>query len=480
MRTLGRSLAVAMLIGSSLAAGAEAPARLDDQYRETANRILAAALTDDGAWGKLTYLCDHIGHRISGSLELEHAVTWAAEQMKADGLENMRLQPAKVPHWIRGRESAEVLEPVHKPLAMLGLGLSVGTPPEGITAPVVAVKNFDELEALGREKVAGKIVLYDVPWQGYGRTVVYRTDGPSRAAKLGAVAILLRSVASYSLYTPHTGLTEYTADAPKIPGAAITVEDAAWIGRLVREGVPVKVKLQMEAQTLPEADSANVIGEIVGREKPDEVVVIGGHIDSWDVGQGANDDGAGTVVSMQALALLKKLGLRPRRTLRVVLWTSEENGRHGGIAYHKAAVETNSVAQHVAAIEADSGGERPVGFGLGLPALKGRPEEAAAKQRALEKLRQIGALLGQIEAGDIRDGGGGADLEEMMKDGMPGLGLRTAGERYFYWHHTNADTLDKIEPENIRRQVAAMAIMAYILADMPDRLVSSEQPQPRN
>jgi Iap family predicted aminopeptidase len=399
-----------MIFGTSLIAGAEAPARLDARYRDTANRILAAALTDEGAWQKLSYLCDHIGHRVSGSPQLERAVAWAAEQMKADGLENVRLQPVKVPHWVRGRESAEVLEPVHKPLAMLGLGLSVGTPPEGITAPVVAVRSFAELEALGLEKVAGKLVLYDVPWQGYGRTVEYRRIGPSRAAKLGAVGVLLRSVASSSLYTPHTGLTEYEADAPKIPAAAITVEDAAWIGRLVCEGVEVKVRLQMDAQRLPDADSANVIGEIVGSEKPDEVVVIGGHIDSWDVGQGANDDGAGTVVSMQALALLHRLGLRPRRTLRVVLWTSEENGIYGGEAYHKAMVEAGTVANHVAAIEADSGGERPIGFGLGL--LPSKVARRKAHQAAGPRQTQAdGALLGQIEAGDIRDSGGGADIE---------------------------------------------------------------------
>ncbi|HXE74257.1 MAG TPA: M20/M25/M40 family metallo-hydrolase [Candidatus Xenobia bacterium] len=471
MKPLRRAVAVALLVAACEATGAEPPQRLDARYRDTANRILAAALTEDGAWEKLSYLCDRVGHRLSGSPELERAIAWAAEQMRADGLENVRLQPVKVPRWIRGRESVEVLEPVRRSLAVLGLGLSVGTPPEGITAPVVVVRSYDELEALGRDKVAGKIVLYDVPWQGYGRTVAYRESGPSRAARLGAVAVLLRSVASYSLYTPHTGLTTYAEDAPKIPGAALTVEDAAWLGRLARAGVEVKVKLQMEAQRLPDADSANVIGEIVGGEKPEEIVVLGGHIDSWDVGQGAHDDGAGSVAAMQALATLKRLGLRPRRTIRLVLWTAEETGVQGGAAYHKAFVEDGTRANHVAGIEADSGGERPVGFGLGLPALRGKPEEAEVKQRALERLRQIGALLGSIEAGDIRDGGGGADLGRLMRDGMPGLGLRTVGERYFHWHHTSADTLDKVEPENLRRQVAAMAVLAYVLADMPERLV---------
>ncbi|MGH9789243.1 MAG: M20/M25/M40 family metallo-hydrolase [Candidatus Acidiferrales bacterium] len=457
-----------MLLVASGAVAQEAP--LDEDYRDVAGRIVAAALADDGGWSKLEYLCDRIGHRLSGSEELERAVAWAAEQMRADGLENVRLQPVKVPHWVRGQES-EMLEPARRPLAMLALGGSVGTPPEGITAPVVAVQSFDELKALGREKVEGRIVLYDVPWQGYGRTVVYRGRGASEAARLGAVAVLLRSVASYSLYTPHTGAMNYAEDAPKIPAAAISMEEAAWMGRLARAGVEVKVRLKMEAKTLPDADSANVIGEIVGREKPDEVVVIGGHIDSWDVGQGAHDDGAGTVASMQALALLKKLGLRPRRTLRVVLWTNEENGLRGGQAYRESVVAASELANHVAAIEADSGGEPPSGFGLGLPALQDKPEAEAKKQRALDLLRQIGRLLEGIQAGDIRDGGGGADIGPIMREGVPGLGLRTSGDRYFHWHHAPADTLDKVNPEDIQKQVAAMAVMAFVLADMPGRLV---------
>jgi len=475
MRVLRTVLAgsLAMLL-SAPAAEAQEGLPLEERYREAAERIVAAARADEGGWAKLEYLCDRIGHRLSGSEGLEQAVAWAAEQMRADGLENVRLQPVKVPHWVRGQESTEMLEPVRKPLAMLALGGSVGTPPEGLTASVVAVQSFDELEALGWEKVEGRIVLYDVPWQGYGRTVVYRGRGASAAAKLGAVAVLLRSVASYSLNTPHTGAMNYAEDAPKIPAAALSVEDAAWMGRLARAGVEVKVRLKMEAQMLPDADSANVIGEIVGREKPEEVVVIGGHIDSWDVGQGAHDDGAGAVVSMQALALLKRLGLRPRRTLRVVLWTNEENGLRGGAAYRDQVKESGELERHVAAIEADSGGEPPAGFGLGLPALRDKPGEEAAKQRALGLLRQIGRLLEGIQAGDIRDGGGGADIGPIMREGVPGLGLRTAGERYFHWHHSNADTLDKVNPEDIQKQVAAMAVMAYVLADMPGRLVERD------
>ena len=464
MRALGRSLAAAVLIGASVAAGAEAPARLDAQYRETANRILSAALTDDGAWDKLTYLCDHIGHRMSGSPALEQAVAWAAEQMKADGLENVRLQPVKVPHWVRGRESARVVEPIDKPLNMLGLGNSIGTPAAGITAPVVVVGNFEELDALGPSKVRGNIVLFDMPWEGYGRTRVYRTDGASRAAKLGAVAILIRSVTGVALYAPHTGSVTYTSEG-KIPAAALTVEDAAWIRQMTAAGQRIQVRLQMEAQMLPDADSGNVMGEIRGGELPDEVVVLGGHIDSWDVGQGAHDDGAGVVAAWQAVMLMHQLGLRPRRTVRVIGWTNEENGARGGEAYRAALGDT--VKKHVAAIEMDGGAERPVGFGVTIP---GASPDSPQLKAAMDRAAQIGKLLDGIQAGAITSGGGGTDIGPLTTAGVPSMGLNTVGEHYFDWHHSNADTLDKVNLQDFRKCIAALAVMAYILADMPGTL----------
>ena len=273
-----------------------------------------------------------------------------------------KLQPVKVPHWVRGRESARVVAPVEKPLNILGLGSSVGTGANGVTASVVVVGSFDELESLGESKVKGKIVLYDVPWKGYGETNIYRTSGASRAARLGAVASIVRSMTGSSLYTPHTGNQNYAAGVTRIPAAAITVEEAAWIRRMVEAGQDVRVNLQMDAQMLPDADSANVIAEITGRELPDEVVVVGGHIDSWDVGQGAHDDGGGIVAAWQAVTLMKQLGLRARRTIRVVAWTNEENGGRGGQAY-LASLGPN-VGKHVAAIEMDDGVERPLGFRL--------------------------------------------------------------------------------------------------------------------
>ena len=388
--------------------------------------------------------------------------------MKADGLDNVRTQPVKVPHWVRGSESARVVKPIQKPLNMLGLGRSVGTPPGGITAPVVVVGNFDELDRLGEEKVKGKIVLYDMPWQGYGQTVTYRTAGASRAARLGAVAALVRSVTPRSLYSPHTGGLAYTAGLPMIPAAAITVEDAAWIRQMTAMGQEVQVQLQMEAETLPDADSANVMGEIVGRERPDEVVVIGGHLDSWDVGQGAHDDGAGVVAAWRAVTLMKELGLKPRRTIRVVAWTNEENGVRGGNAYRDALGA--DVGKHVAAIEMDEGAERPIGFGYSIIGVaNGAPRVLSATAQ----LREIGRLLEGIGAGSIQLGGGETDIEPLMRAGVPGFGLLTVNEHYFDWHHTNADTFDKIDLQDFRRCIASLAVLAYVLADMPGRLVTS-------
>lgn len=438
---------------------------LDVEYREVAGRLIGAAMVDRGAYDKLAYLTTRIGNRLSGSPGLERAVAWVAEQMKTDGLANVRTQPVKVPHWVRGSESARVVKPIQRTLSMLGLGRSVGTPRGGITAPVVVVGNFDELDRLGEEKVKGRIVLYDMPWQGYGQTVTYRALGPSRAARLGAVATLVRSVTPRSLYSPHTGGLAYTDGLPMIPAAAITVEDAAWIRQMTLMGQEVQVQLQMEAATLPDADSANVMGEIVGRERPDEVVVIGGHLDSWDVGQGAHDDGGGVVAAWRAVTLMKELGLKPRRTIRVVAWTNEENGVRGGNAYRDALGA--DVGKHVAAIEMDEGAERPIGFGYSIV---GVANDAPRVTRATAQLREIGRLLDGIGAGSIQVGGGETDIDPLMRAGVPGFGLLTVDEHYFDWHHTNADTFDKIDLQDFRRCIASLAVLAYVLADMPGRL----------
>lgn len=440
-----------------------AAAPLYETYQDTSSRIISAALADQDGYAKLSYLCDRIGNRLSGSAALNEAIQWAAAQMKRDGLENVSTPAVKVPHWVRGHEEAEIIAPMRRPLSMLGLGGSVSTPPGGITAEVVPVSSFAALDALGREKVAGKIVLFNVPYEGYGKTVAYRGFGASRAARLGAAAMLLRSVGSLAMQTPHTGALEYSKADPRIPAAAITLEDATLIQRLTDSGSPVTVHLYMEAHMLPDADSANVVGEIPGREKPEEIVVMGGHIDSWDVGAGAQDDGSGCVAALQAAALIKKLGLQPRRTLRVVFWTNEENGLAGGRAYR--AMVGEAVKNHVAAIEMDGGAEKPVGFGL------------SAGGAALARAKEIGRLLEPIGAGLIHEGGGGADISPLMRDGVPGLGLFTVGVHYFDWHHTRTDTVDKIDPQEFRQNVAALAVMGYILADMPERLGESEAHQ---
>ncbi len=458
--------------GNQLAiVGNRIPADLSARYREEAGQIIGAALTDVEGWEKLTYLTTVIGHRLSGSDSLEAAIDWAAELMETEGL-RVRKQPVMVPHWVRGEESARVVSPVERSLPILGLGNSVGTPPGGITAPVVVVGSFEELVELGREKIEGKIVVFAVEWKGYGYTVQFRGRGPSRAAALGAVAALTRSATGHSLSTPHTGALRYDEEQPKIPAAAITVEDAAWMRRMAELGREVTVHLEMEAEMLPDVESFNLIAEIAGSERPEEVVVMGGHYDSWDVGHGAHDDGAACIAAWQSLRLLDQLGLRPRRTLRVVLWTNEENGLRGGKAYREA-LSDEELARHVAAIEMDGGMERPVGFGFGLHGVDATAEEDPdpTYEAALARLEQIGRLLDGIEASTISRGGGGADIGPLTREGVPGLGARTVGEHYFDWHHTNADTLDKIDIQNFRRAIALLGVMGYVLADMPDRLV---------
>ena len=452
-----RILALFMILAAI--PGFAADPNLTEQYRAVAGKLIDAALADTEGYNRLAYLCYRIGNRLSGSVGLERAVAWSAEQMKAAGLSNVRVIPVKVPHWVRGAESARMVAPLDKPLHMLGLGGSIATPAGGITADVVAVSTFDDLAKLGREKIQGKIVVYNEEYAGYGPTRLYRSGGASRAAAFGALAALVRAATPLAMQIPHTGEMSYDANQPKIPTASISPEDAMMIARLVKDGVPVRVHLEMSAQTLPDADSGDVIGEIPGREKPDEVVVIGGHLDSWDVGQGAQDDGASIVACMQALALMKKLGLQPRRTVRVVFWVNEENGGRGGVAYREFIGD--KIKNHVAAIEMDGGAEAPRGYGAGVDA------------NSMTMLQQIGKLLERIGASDITGGGGGSDIQPLLRDGVPGLAERTAGTHYFDWHHTEADTLDKVNPEDFRKNMASLAVMSYVLADMPGRVVAS-------
>jgi len=426
-----------------------------EKYRETAGRIIGAALVDRTAYERLAYLSDRIGHRLSGSPQLDQAIEWAISEMRKDGFDDVRREKVMVPHWVRGEEHAEIVEPVRRPLVMLGLGGSVGTPREGITADAIVVRNFAELESLG-EQVRGKIVVYNVPFTNYGETVSYRWAGASRASKYGAVASLVRSVGPVSLSTPHTGAMGYEEGVTKIPSAAITIEGAETLARMQERGERIRISITMGAQMLPDAESANVVAEIRGSEKPDEIVLVGGHLDSWDVGTGSVDDGGGCLATWHAIRLLKQLGLKPRRTIRVVLFTNEENGGKGGEAYAKD--HAAEVAKHVLAIESDGGVFKPNGFGL------------TGNDRARATAKGIAALLASIEANTIGDSGIQADTALLIRAGVPGMGLDVEGSRYFHYHHTPADTMDKIDPHELALCVATVAVMAYVVADLPERL----------
>jgi carboxypeptidase Q len=338
---------------------------------------------------------------------------------------------------------------------MVGLGNSVGTPAGGVEAEALVVSSFDELQARAAD-ARGRIVVYNVPYTGYGATVRYRVQGPSTAARLGAVAVLVRSVTPRSLFTPHTGTLVYDTAAPRIPAAAITVEDAELLARLQQKGQRVTVRLTMGARMLPDAPSRNVVAEIRGRETPEEVVVMGGHIDSWDVGQGAMDDGGGVVVAWEALRLMKSLGLRPRRTVRVVAWTNEENGGRGGAGYRDA--HRAELPRHVLAIESDNGAFKPSGFGF------------TGSDAARARVTEVARLLARIGADTVTSGGGGADIGPIMELGVPGMSPNVDGSRYFWYHHSEADTMDKLDPRDMGLLTAALAVMAYVVADLPESL----------
>ena len=421
----------------------------------TSERLRAEAFRTHGAYADLAWLCDRIGNRLSGSPQLDLAITWAQERLKAAGLVNVHAEPVLVPHWVRGHESAELLLPTPHRLNILGLGGSIGTPEGGLTADVAVVGSFDELDKLGAS-VKGKIVLFDVPYKGYGHTVVYRHDGAARAATYGAAAALVRSVGPVSLDTPHTGAMDYDPAVPKIPTAAVTIEDSTLMRRMLDRGERIQMKLKMSAKTLPDAPSANVVAEIRGTEKPEEVVLLSGHLDSWDVGQGAQDDGAGTVIVMEAARLIQGLGLKPRRTLRVVLWTNEENGLRGGKAYRDA--HRAEFKQIIAALETDSGSERVKGFHLEL--VKASPE---AKAAALVSMKSLESAMKPFSV-TLSLGHSGADVSAMVGEGVPGIGVEHAGTHYFDVHHTQADTFDKVEKDDLAYNAAVLATFAFALA----------------
>ncbi len=445
---------------------------LDPKYVDAARKLSALADDDTRAWDRLAYMADTFGHRLSGSEALEQTIDWSLEIMREDGLSNVRRETVMVPHWVRGEESARILAPFERELPVLGLGMSVGTPRRGVKAEVVVVANLDELDSRAAE-LNGKIVVINQAMPAYdhehhdahyGSTVEIRAHGASRAGQHGAKAALIRSVTANSLRTLHTGMLSYDEDKPKIPAAAITPEDADWFARMAARGQTVEVELKLGAKLLPDAESGNAIAEIPGREKPEEIVVIGGHIDSWDVGDGSTDDGSGCLMAIEAAAMLLELGLIPRRTIRVVLWTNEENGLRGAKAYYEA----HQHEVHVAGIEADSGSAAPWGFGIGKT-----EDELAALLPYAELFEPLGAHNFVV-------GGGGADISPWTRAGMLGLAVRPDTSHYFDLHHSPADTIDKIAPFHLERNAAAMALMAYILAEreLPEPSEPAPQPEP--
>jgi len=442
--------------GSRGALGETAAPAIDaDSLTAIAGRIDAASVqSSDVPWQRLTELVDLHGNRITGSTALENALVWAAKQMRDDGLDDVRLEPVAVPHWVRGEERARILRPVDRPMALLGLGGSVGT--EGtLRAPIAAFDSLDALRA-SAAPLFGRIAFvnhrlppfdeaHDDP--GYREGVQARIHAASEAARRGAIAVLVRSVTAVSLRTPHAGALIYDEGVRKIPAAAVSTEDADLLARLAQRG-PVEVELFLGARQLADAPSANAIGELRGRELPDEIVLLGAHMDSWDVGQGASDDGAGCVAIMDALRLLRASGLTPRRTVRVVLFTGEEYGLAGARAYQ----QRHGGEHHVAAFETDYGMAAPDAIGVGSEA----------------RVQEMTPLLPAFARFDIRrflPHAYGADVAPIVAAGAPAYDLEPVGRHYFDIHHTAADTLDKIRPEDLRRNAAAIALLAYLLAE---------------
>lgn len=459
-------------VSTASASPSSTPTIFSPQTLAELKRLQQAALSSDYAYRQVAHLSNNIGPRLSGSAQAAKAVAYVANELKAIGCE-VQLEKVMVPHWVRGEETAALVQfPGQAPdttqkIVLCALGPSVATPANGITAEVVVARNFEELKSLPREKVAGKIVLFNYPFdkqmaaegrggEAYGEAVTYRSHGPSAAARQGAVACLIRSVGGADYRLPHTGQTDYADDAPKIPAGAVTGEDADLIAYLVEQG-PVKMKLVLTPQTLPDAESANVIGDIKGSEHPEQIIVVSGHLDSWDPGTGAIDDGAGVAVSMEAANLIQKLHLKPQRTIRVIAWMNEENGSRGSKQYAKDHGKEN----HFAAMETDGGAGHPLGINI-----KAKPE-------VKKMLSPVAAILQESGAGSLNlVEHCGADIEPLEKAGVPAFSPIQDSRFYFNYHHSAADTLDKIAPKELAENSAVVAVLAYALANM-------EQPLPR-
>ncbi len=436
-----------------------------EQYGEIARQIIGEATATHRGYKRLAHLSDYYPHRLSGSEMLEDAIDWTLEELARDGIPVIRTQDVEVPHWVRGSEFASLVYPYVKDLPMLGLGGSVRTPTDGITAQTIVVQSFDELEERSNE-VPGKIVVYNQRFEHYGQSVQYRVWGADRASEYGAVAVLIRAVSPNSMGHPHTGGIRYSGDVPKIAAASISAEDAMLLHRFDQRNDPATVTLYMEAEMKEEtAVSRNVIAEIPGSEKPEEIVVIGGHIDSWDIGHGALDDASGVIVTWEALRLIHEMGLQPKRTIRLVFWTNEENGVMGGRAYRDKVIEKGELERHQLAIEVDFGVFKPLGFGF------------VGSDEAFQMLKPIADLMSSLRSMHLREGAyGTVDIGPLQREGVPIMGLDVETEKYFWYHHSAKDTIDKLDPDEVAECIAVIAVMAYVVADMPGRLAWSVLP----
>jgi len=435
-------------------------------------RLRQAALASDYAFKQVAHLANNIGPRLTGSVQAAKAVEYVADKMKALGC-NVQLEKVMVPHWVRGVETAELTQfpgqaaGTMQKIVLCALGGSVATPPEGIDANTICVRDFEELKSLPREKVNEKIVVFNhsfdkqIAAQGrggdaYGQAVVYRSDGPVAAAKLGAAACLIRSVGGEDYRIPHTGQTNYEDGIPKIPAAAVAAEDADLIAYLAAQG-ETRMHLTLTPQTLPDVESANVIADIVGSEHPEQIVIVSGHLDSWDLGTGAIDDGAGVAVAMETAHLVRQLHLKPKRTIRVIAWMNEENGSRGSKQYAKD--HESEFANHFAVNETDGGAGHPIGLNL-----KAKPEVKKIFEPVAKILQEMGG--GTLNLSEHI----GADIEPMEEAGVPAFSPMQDSRFYFNYHHTPADTLDKIVPRELQENAAVVAVATYAVANAEQSL----------
>ncbi|MEQ6166356.1 M28 family peptidase [Ekhidna sp. MALMAid0563] len=429
------------------------------QHEEMIKKFYDETLTNGHVYENLRYLCKEIGHRLSGSPEAAAAVEFTKQLMESYGFDTVYLQPVMVPHWVRGKK--EVVRALdsekHGTFEMnaLALGNSVGTGPDGVLAEVVEVSGIDEVNKLGK-KVEGKIVFYNGAMDptiintfgAYGGAVIQRSSGASEAAKYGAKAIIIRSVTNRKDDIPHTGSLNYKALINQIPAVAISTNNADRLSQILQEQT-LKVYIETHCQQLPDVLSYNVIGELRGSELPDEIIAVGGHLDSWDVGEGAHDDGAGCMQAIEAVRLFKTLDIAPKRTIRAVMWMNEENGLRGGREYARVAKENGE--KHIAALESDSGGFQPLGFST-----SGTDEQKA-------QIKAWRDYFLPYRVWDFDQNGGGADIGPLRSHGTLLIGLRPSTQRYFIYHHTPADVFEAVDQRELELGAASMGAMVYLL-----------------